>query len=244
MPRQKDAEKSGGEKNLLSGAAGCILFGIMGMGTLLLTGDGTMKTAGLIGAIAVCALVACQENEAVFTLVENEIKECCRGDFNRKYNEYLSISILVESVPKDKMKLQRLMIHHFLRMTSGVDTIQAQPKLELAVCTFIKSTPITRSYFTDRIEYAKHRGHLYNNAYADEIATFKTYIGTVSVMRCEEDAAKLKVRIRVSTGKPLEYNPRYAYEEKHILQNDCDPAWYESNKDNGLVKYYMELRNK
>jgi hypothetical protein len=28
------------------------------------------------------------------------------------------------------------------------------------------------------------------------------------------------------------------------LLNDCDPNWYEANKDNVLVRYYMELRNR
>ena len=194
-----------------------------------------MKTAGLIGVIAVCALVACQEKEAVFTLVESKRVE---NYPNSRYKDYLSINILVENVPKDRVALQQLMMYSFLHMTSSVDMLRTHLDLESAICIFMKSTSKTRGYFTER------KGYVYGDVYLDQIISGKTYIGVMTVDRCNDDPMKLTVEMRVSLERNYNYEERPPNAERHILLNECEPNWYESNKDNDLVKYYMELRNK
>jgi len=174
----------------------------------------------------------------IFTLTKSKREQCCSGDFVTTYKQYFSINILVEHTPKNKITLQRLMIYHFLRMTSGVDTIQTHSELKSAICTFIKSTPITRRYFTAPPKYS------YGDAYADGIITDKTYIGGIAVDRCKDDHTKLMVEIYVSLENNYEYKVRSPKQERHILLNECEPDWYESNKNNELVKYYMELKDK
>jgi len=181
----------------------------------------------------VCSIVACQDKEAVFTLAEAK-----RAPSNSEYKYYFSTDVLVENVPKDREKLQRLMIYHFLHIFSGIDTLQTYTDVSSFLCTFIKSTSKTRMYFIDKI------GYRYGDVYTDDIIDNKTYIGTIVILRCKEDAKKMVVYVDVSLGKAIEYNPKDSYTEDHTLQNDCDPDWYEANKDNDIVKYYMELRNK
>ena len=228
-----------------------------GRGTLLLTGDGTMKTAGLIGVIAVCALVACQKadtpHEPIFTLVKNEryiYAYGSRGDGTIGNLFAYGETILIDSMPKNFVKkhrdeLKRLMIYHYFRLTSTIDSLKISADLDYATCNFVRSTPETREYYITGVKYASEFGR---NGRVNP----KTYVGTLYMGYCEYNGvstgrffikAKRYVEISVNVGKAA---PDWYYGdlEGDILQDDCNPEWYESNKDNDLVKYYMELRNK
>jgi len=203
-----------------------------------------MKNAGLIGVIAVCALVACskQTSELTFMLVEEgrnpyspSYGDKYDGTVGRKYmyEEIILIDGITKSmVKKHRNELKRLMIYHYVRLTPPpIDKISTD--IDEVHCSFLKSTPKIKKYF---------KGHRYE---FDKICN-GCYVGGIYMTYCKKDHTKRYVNMNIITDT-IRYMADCTYQptiEYNKLQNDCDPAWYESNKDNDLVKYYMELRNK
>jgi hypothetical protein len=64
------------------------------------------------------------------------------------------------------------------------------------------------------------------------------------MIRCKDDPAKLQIDITRNLGTADNIDKQGPATKKEFLQNECDPDWYKANKDNELVKYYMELRDK
>jgi len=201
-----------------------------------------MKTAGLIGVIAACALIACQTNEPTFTLVKKGRRVYAYGykDDGTIGDHYCySEIILIDNMPRifvNKHKLKRLMIYHSLRLTSSIDSLQMSTDLDYAIVRFVRATPRTREYYIARSYGGIEIG--YNG-----VVNSKTRVGAFTTIFCKKDDTKryVKIDINKSSVTPLHED---LYYEDDTLQNDCAPAWYEANKDNDLVKYYMELRNK
>jgi uncharacterized protein (TIGR02145 family) len=180
-----------------------------------------------------CSFFACSEQEAVCTLAESKR---WRTDNGLGYMDF----ILVENVPKNREALKRLVIYHFLHMASGIDTLQTYPKLFRvgACCTFIKSTSKTRKFFIEREK------HSYGEKFEYGIVTAKTYIGLISIDRCKDDPTKMTVTLGLLLDGIDELNDMSKDEESQVLLNECEPDWYEANKNNDLVKYYTEEAKK
>jgi uncharacterized protein (TIGR02145 family) len=182
-----------------------------------------------------CSIFACSEQEAVCTLAESKV-HVSRGR-GVIYIDY----ILVENIPKDREELKRLMIYHFLHTAYGMDTLQADSQLYDARCFFVKSTPKTRKYFKERKE------HVYGEFLDRRAFIAKAYIGGIVVSRCENGSTKMTVVL----GLLFDGIDRFSEEseddldlEQHVLLNECEPDWYETNKNIKWVKYYTEEANK
>lgn len=192
-------------------------------------------------------IFACQEKgnkETVFTLVQSRRNMYSHSEgFKYKYTNY----ILIENTPNDKEELKRLMIHHFLDLTSAIDTLQACPDLEFSSCMFLKSTSSTKGRFSLRREDENGKDTYVFPGERNSFGWYnnKTYVGYIYISRCKKDKKKLIVSMDVNLGT-AGYNQFIANgpdEETHILLNECDLEWYEPNKDNELVNYFMELKN-
>jgi hypothetical protein len=179
-----------------------------------------------------CSLFACQEKEPVFTLVENE-KSYYKGNRCVLYNYFL-----VENTPKDTMELKRLMIYHFSELVPAIEMLQEHSDTDYVRGTFFKSTRATRKRFSYTEENRRGETYMYPGLrnsfgwYND-----RTLIGSLLVERCEKDAMKLIVEIRVNVGATSE--DEFPNLKIITLLNECDTIWYEANKNNDLVKYFQ-----
>lgn len=207
----------------------------------MLTGDRAMKVTALMDLIfvgLVVLLFTFFNNEAVFIFACSEIESYPseRDGYTRYYIEHFLIDMY--HVPKDKKILKRPMIYNYLRVGSSMESLQKySTDLRAATTEFLKNTPATRGYYIyGRIhDYGRHG-----------VKDHKTDIGFIITYRCKDDTAKrfVLMALHKGTANIHEYRSRIPGYDMDTLQNDCDPAWYEANKDNDLVKYYMELRNK
>jgi len=178
-------------------------------------------------------------NIPVFILVKGERYSYAYGDGGDKYA--YGETILIDSMPKNFVKkhrdaLKQLMIYHYLHLTHSIDSLKMSNDLDYARCHFVISTPETREYYLvgEQCDCEFGRNGRVNH---------KTYVGTLYTDICNDDKTKQVVYISINLGKSA---PEWYYGdlEEGILINECDPRWYETNKNNELVKYYMELRDK
>jgi len=201
-----------------------------GRGTLLLTGDGTMKTARLIGVMfvgLVVGLLAGCNNEVEFTRIVKGRTWALQHYDSTWYKEY----VLVKNIPRKKIKQSKIMITYFDSVGLSIDNLREMPEINHYFMYFWKSTLITREHFIEK-------------TYIRNINSNETYLGDIYVGRCKKDFTKWNVVIGINLGTDPDADYTGGHIKEEYLQNDCDPAWYESHKDNDLVKYYMELRNK
>jgi hypothetical protein len=61
---------------------------------------------------------------------------------------------------------------------------------------------------------------------------------------CKNDSTKWIIVIGRNLGTADNCEKQGADTKREYLLNDCDPNWYEANKNNELVRYYMELRRR
>ncbi|NDV65017.1 hypothetical protein D0T60_07155 [Bacteroides sp. 224] len=177
-------------------------------------------------------LFSCQKKEPIFTLVDS--KEKIHSD-SRGFNNY----ILIENVPKDKMELKQLMIHHFLSLTPRIDTLHTY-----TTCMFLKSTRATRKRFSITDDEIVSREDTYmiprgRNSYS--WYNNKTYVGYIFIGRCSKMNLKAEMYLNLGTQSSIGFKERGADEEIDVLLNECDPIWYIQNEENELVRYFNNL---
>jgi hypothetical protein len=107
---------------------------------------------------------------------------------------------------------------------------------------FYKSTPATIKYLV------KKEPNLYTFV-KKEPKKYKyngntTYLGYVAIVRCEDDSSKWNVSISRNLGTAIEYESNGPNTSVTMLFNECSSDFYASEKNDELVRYYMELRNK
>ena len=178
-------------------------------------------------------LFACQKKEPIFTLVESSY---AKGAY-----------ILVENMPKDRMELKQLMIHHFLHLTSAIDSLQTYPDVTGVYCTFLKSTCSTRKRFGPIKEERGRDTYLgagernsfgwYNN---------RTLIGDIYVKRCEEYGTELRAVMSINLGTNNDdFRGGKMNEEIIILFDECETDWnkyLKATKNEELEKYFIEQK--
>jgi len=188
------------------------------------------------------------KKEAVVTLVESKKDTFRKGVFEDYRYDYKSY-ILIENTPNDNAELKRFMIRKFVYLTAAIDSMRPNSDLDYASCMFLKSTSETKERFSDT---RKTSGETYTSPGSRNSYGWynnKTYIGEISIERCEEDSVKLFVEMSVNLGT-TNYDDFMWYrgpgpdgKEKIILLNECEPDWYESNKDNEFVELFGEYYN-
>jgi hypothetical protein len=194
--------------------------------------------------ILFCSFIACKKKEPVFTFVESNKQVDVHSDKWSKYS--YSDFILVENVPKCKTKLKQLMIHHFLDLTSAIDSLQTNSNLNGVYCTFLKSTSRTKKRFTLTDEEKKIASGTYLYKGGRNSLSWcnnGTYVGSIFISRCEKDETKYYARMNISLGASNDNDFRTGNikEDKYILLDECNSDWYETNKNDELVKYFKEF---
>jgi len=178
-----------------------------------------------------------KNKETVFTFANGGRETYMYGDEGNHYNyyEYIIIDNAPKSKPGNKDLLKRLMILHYLQLTSSADSLSVYSDLDAAGCVFLRSTRSTREY------YIEGKIHYYSKTQAVD---HETYVGIIRMDRCEYDNTKRMVTISVHLGtESIEFKERGPNLETDTLLNECSSSWYVRNKDNELVKYFMELRD-
>jgi hypothetical protein len=174
-------------------------------------------------------LATCDNNVELTRIIEGKGCATRPGDSSCYYER-----ILVKNIPENKphnVTQSKIMIAYFDSIGFAVNELFEMPEINYYNMSFYKSTHATRKYFVER-----KKGSTYNGN--------ETYLGTVSMIRCKDDSAKWKIEIARNLGTADNIDKQGANTKDEFLQNECDPDWYEANKDNELVKYYMELREK
>jgi hypothetical protein len=196
--------------------------------------------------ILLSSFFACQKKEPVFTLVErNKGVDVHSENWSKySYNDF----ILVEDVPSGETELKRLMTYYFFDLTSAIDSLQSNSNINRILCTFLKSTPSTRKRFSLTEEEKRGRSSYVSAGARNSLSWYnnRTYIGKIYISRCKEDETKLDATMYISLGasKDSDFRTGNNKEDKYILLDECNSDWYEANKDNELVKYFLELKTK
>ena len=195
----------------------------------------TMKKILIL--ILLSTLFACQK-EPVFTLAESSFRQSYHGHY-----------ILVENMPKDRMELKRLMIHHFLHLTSTIDSLQTSPDLTGVYCTFLKSTSSTRKRFSFQSTEERYGRDTYFGA--GERNSFgwynnRTLIGKMSVTRCEKHETTLNAVMSINLGTNNDdFREGKINNERIILFDECETDWnkyLKAKKNEELEKYFIEQK--
>jgi hypothetical protein len=139
--------------------------------------------------------------------------------------------ILVKNIPRNNMKESKIMIAYFDSMGLSMDDLSMMPEIRDYNMFFYRSTRATRRYFIE-----KNTNKAYN--------ANKTYLGNILVGRCGNNSTKWMVSITRNLGTEPDADYVGCKTKDEFLQNECDPSWYETNKNNELVRYYMELKGK
>jgi hypothetical protein len=153
-------------------------------------------------------------------------------------SSYYRERVLVRNISRNKphdLEQSKIMIAYFDSVGLSIDDLLKMPEIKYYYMSFYKSTYATRKHFVKGKKVSTYNGN-------------KTYLGVVSMTRCNDDSTKWRVRISRNLGTEDDYDKIGPKTKDEFLQNECDPEydpyWREVNKDNELVKYYMELREK
>jgi hypothetical protein len=123
------------------------------------------------------------------------------------------------------------MINYFDSVGLSVNDLLEMPGINHYFMHFYKSTDATRRVFVENQHVSTYDGN-------------RTYLGNLFVGYCRCDSTKWRVIIARNLGTSEDFDILGAVTKDEYLQNDCDPGWYEANKNNELVRYYMELRSR
>jgi hypothetical protein len=179
------------------------------------------------GLPEIIGIVDAYDNDAKFTRITVGQIETDKDFF------YYSERVLVENISRNKpydVEQSKMMIAYFDSVGLSVDELLKMPEIKLYAMFFFKSTHETRKHFVEK-KVSTYNGN-------------KTYLGSVALVRCKDDPAKWEIDIDRNLGTADSFDHQGPATKNEFLQNECDPDWYEANKDNELVKYYMELKAK
>jgi len=141
-------------------------------------------------------------------------------------------TILVKNMPKNKIKKSKIMITYFDSVGFTINDLSKMYRIKYYNMSFYKSIDATIRYFVKR----EPDLHTYNGN--------KTYLGAVTVMRCKSDSTKWSVQISRNLGTARDYEHNGPNLSKTVLLNECNSYIHDDEKNDDLVRYYMELRNK
>jgi len=195
------------------------------MRKLLLT---TAAVAAAIGlAVAVILLfVVCNNNVEFMCTYSGRITQ--GFDDSSFYYE----TILVKNMPKNKIEQSKTMIAYFDSVGFTINTLSRMSGIKYYSMDFYKSTSATIGYFV------KGEPDLY------KYNANKTYFGAVTIMRCKSDSTKWSVQIIRNLGTARDYEHDGPDLSRTILLNGCRSYIHDDEKNDELLRYYMELRNK
>jgi hypothetical protein len=129
------------------------------------------------------------------------------------------------------MKQSKIMISYFDSIGLSMNNLLEMPEIKAYKMDFYKSTYATRAHFLEDRWGSTSNGN-------------KTYLGSLHMGHCQNDSTKWRVRIVRNLGTSEDFDILGPVIEDEYLQYDCDSNWYEANKNNELVRYYMELRRR
>jgi hypothetical protein len=149
--------------------------------------------------------------------------------------------ILVKNMPKDKLSQSKVMISYFDSAGLSInDFVTKMPEIKYYYMNFDKSTFATRRYFTEaKKQWAGE--YPYINLWKKYGYSPENRLGYVIMSRCKNDTSKWKIKTNINVGISED---DYVIWEETVLFNECDSCWYETNKNNELVKYFWELKDK
>jgi hypothetical protein len=143
-----------------------------------------------------------------------------------------SETILVKNMPKNKIKQSKTMVAYFDSVGRSINDLTRMSGIEYYSMSFYKSTFATRRYFVKRDPNA----HTYNGN--------KTYLGSVVIMSCKCDSAKWNIHVLRNLGTAREYEYNGPDLAMTTLFDECRSYIPDDEKNEELVRYYMELRNR
>jgi hypothetical protein len=146
-------------------------------------------------------------------------------------------TILVKNMPKDHLERCKIMIAYVDSVGLNISDLSKMPGIKHYCVSFYKQTPTTIRYFIKK----DHSGrYALRDAERDEI-------GTIFISRCDDDSTKWRGKIRKSLGMADLRQDGYPKGVNIMLFDECKrriPEYVYDEKNEELVRYYMELRNR
>jgi hypothetical protein len=199
-----------------------IVLGVLGLGSIIIILFLEFNDFGISDALG----VACNTDAEFTRITVGQIGA------DEDFPYYLE-RVLVENISRNKphdLEQSKMMIAYFDSAGLSVNELLEMPEIKFYSMSFYKSTHETRKLFVEKKRVSTYNGN-------------KTHLGSVIIRRCEEPT-KWRIRITRNLGTADSFDHQGQAIKYEFLQNECDHDWYEANKDNELVKYYMELREK
>jgi len=144
------------------------------------------------------------------------------------YNE----TILVKNMPRNKIEQSKTMMAYFDSVGLTINALSKMSRIKHYSMDFYKSTSATIRYFV------KEEPNLYT--YNGN----KTYLGGVTMRRCKIDSTKWDVQILRNLGTAKDYKHNGPDMSRIMLLNECRSYIHDDERNDELLRYYMELKNK
>jgi len=193
-----------------------------------------MKPINPVILVLLCIITllytACNNSVEFTRVIEGRV--CLQPDSCFYYEE----RVLVKNIPQNDVEQSKIMIAYFDSVGLSLNELLKKPEIKYYYMNFYKSTYATRRYFVKMNGIPKKEHDTYNGNETD--------LGYIYMGRCVGDSTKWKIKIGRNLGTADNYDWQGADIESVFLQNECVPNWDDANKNNDLVKYYMELKNK
>jgi len=171
-------------------------------------------------------------------IVKGKNKGANRDGDSIYYNEY----VLVRNAPKNDFEQSKMMLTYFDNAGSSPDDISRMPGITDYYMSFYKSTYASRKYFIEASKYWAEKTRTpdsWSKGF-DEIVP-EVYLGTIHIFRCDSSPVKWVIEFYRKTGISED---GWIVDEATILQNECGTHFDYAKKNEELVKYYIELKEK
>jgi len=202
--------------------------------TLLLTGDGTMKTTALMVLTGLCALLftTCDNNVEFVRIIKGKHWGLQPND-SSWYSEY----VLVKGVSWDITKRSKMMIAYYDSVGLSINDLKKMPEINHYFMYFYRLTYDTKYLIEQKEDVNIEKLAAYNDGYS--------YLGYIYVGRCKKDNTTMwKTQIGRNNKTVDNYDVMGPKARADFLQK-YGPCLHEAHEeDNELAKYYNELKNK
>jgi hypothetical protein len=182
---------------------------------------------------------SCQIREPVFSTLLIEEPE-----WQIKAGYPVHLCVLVKHIPGDRNTLKKLIIKDWVEKTSmSLDTLRRKNDITEYSISYLKSSYYTKIFFTD-----EHR----HSDYWEESFNRKNFLAHINIEKCENSDSNITVYMRMLSHADIkrikeieEYGTVSIFafmSDIDTLVYECNNTWYNRNRDNELVKYFMELQ--
>ena len=152
-------------------------------------------------------------------------------DIHRIDSTYYTENILVAHPPKDTLERMKMMINYHDTAGLSLADLKKRGDITFYYMGFAKNTCATRKFYLEKQVHVKCNHN-------------ETSIGDICIVRMEESPDKWKIEISYNLGTEPDADYIGTKSKEYILYDERDSNFYESHKDDEIVRYYRELQER